>query len=119
MIHEADIAAVAATVLGEDGHARKSYILTGPEALTPSEMVRLIGMAIGRHLRFVELTEAQAREQWQEAGYPEDVIEFFVWALGNTPPEGYTVIPTVEQVTGRPPRTFAQWAMEHAEAFHS
>jgi uncharacterized protein YbjT (DUF2867 family) len=119
MIHEADIGVVAATVLGEDGHAGQAYTLTGPEALRPPDMVRTIGAAIGRDLHFVELTEAQAREQWREAGYPEDVIEFFVWALGNTPAEGYTVVPTVEQVTGRPPRTFAQWAAEHAEAFRS
>jgi hypothetical protein len=26
------------------------------------------------------------------------------------------VLPTVEQVTGRPPRTFEQWATEHAGA---
>jgi hypothetical protein len=47
------------------------------------------------------------------------VIEFFVWAHGSTPPIGYTVVPTVERVTGRPPRTFAQWAAEHAGAFRS
>lgn len=119
LIHEADIGAVAAAALTEEGHAGQTYTLTGPEALTPPEMVRTIGAAIGRDLRFIELTEAQAREQWREAGYPEDVIEFFVWALGNTPEVGYTVVPTVEQVTGRPARTFAQWAAEHADAFRS
>jgi uncharacterized protein YbjT (DUF2867 family) len=117
MIHEGDIAAVAATVLTEDDHAGQSYTLTGPEALTPPEMVRTLGAAIGRDLRFIELTEAQARERWRASGYPEEVIEFFVWALGNTPVEGYTVVPTVAQVTGRPARTFAQWAAEHAEVF--
>ena len=117
MIHEADIGAVAAAVLTENGHAGQSYTLTGPEALTPPEMVRLLGKALGRNLQFIELTEAQARERWRESGYPEEVIEFFVWALGNTPVEGYTVVPTVEQITGRPARTFAQWAAEHAEAF--
>jgi uncharacterized protein YbjT (DUF2867 family) len=117
MVHEGDIAAVAATVLGEEGHAGQSYSITGPEALTPPEMVRILGTAIGRDLRFIELTEAQARERWRASGYPEEVIEFFVWALGNTPVEGYTVVPTVEQITGRPARTFAQWAAEHAEAF--
>ncbi|MCI0649475.1 MAG: NmrA family NAD(P)-binding protein [Chloroflexi bacterium] len=119
MIHEADIGAVAATILGEDGHAGKTYTITGPEALTPPEMVHTIGAAIGRDLRFVELTEAQARQRRRESGYPEEVIEFFVWALGHTLEEGYTVVPTVEQVTGHWPRTFAQWAAEHAEVFCS
>jgi hypothetical protein len=79
----------------------------------------MIGDAIGRKLKFVELSEEQARRQWREAGYSDEVIAFFVWAHGNTPPVGYTVVPTVEQVTGRPPRTFAQWAREHAGAFRA
>ncbi len=119
IVHDADIASVAASVLTEDGHGGKTYTITGPEVLTPPEMVRTIGGAIGRDIQFVELTEAQAREQWRAAGFPEEVIEFFVWAHGNTPPEGYTVVSTVEQVTGRPARTFAQWAGEHAGDFRA
>jgi hypothetical protein len=38
---------------------------------------------------------------------------------GNTPPVGRTVTDTVEKVTGRPARTFAQWAEEHADAFRA
>jgi hypothetical protein len=32
-------------------------------------------------------------------------------------PYNQTVLPTVEEVTGRPARTSAQWAAEHADAF--
>jgi uncharacterized protein YbjT (DUF2867 family) len=117
IVHEADIAAVAAAALTEEGHGGKTYTITGPEVLTPPEMVSIIGAAIGRDIQFIELTEAQAREQWAAEGYPEEVIEFFVWAHGNTPPIGYTVVPTVEQVTGRPALTFAQWAAEHINDF--
>lgn len=117
IVHEADIAAVAAAALTQAGHGGKTYTITGGEVLTPPVMVQTIGAAIGRTLAFVELTEAEAREQWRAEGYPDDVIEFFVWAHGSTPPEGYTVVPTVEQITGRPPRTFAQWATENAGKF--
>lgn len=117
MIHEADIGAVAATVLTHGGYAGETLTLTGPAVLTPTDMVQTIGNVIGRDLQLIELSEAQAREQWRQAGFPEDVIEFFVWAHGNTPPEGYTVLPTVEQVTGRPPRTLAQWVAENIAAF--
>ena len=119
IVHEADIAAVAAAALTEDGHAGKTYTITGPEVLTPPEMARILGEAIGRDIPFIELTEAEAREQWRAQGFPEEFIEFFVWAHGNTPEIGYTVVPTVEQVTGRPARTFAQWAAEHAAAFRA
>mgnify|MGYP000126627854 CR=1 FL=1 len=117
MVHDADIAAVTATVLTEDGHSGKTYTITGPEVLTPHDMVRIIGEAIGRDIQFIELTEEEARAQWAEEGFPPEVIDFFVWAHGNTPPIGYTVVPTVEQVTGRPARRFKQWVAEHADHF--
>lgn len=117
MIHEADVAAVAVTALLEDGHAGQTYTPTGPEALTRIEAVRTISDVIGRDIRFVELTEEQGREQLRESGYPDEVIEAVIEYGTNPPEEAYTVLPTVEQVTGRPPRTFAQWAAEHADDF--
>jgi uncharacterized protein YbjT (DUF2867 family) len=119
IVHEADIAAVAAAALTQEGHGGKSYWITGGEVLNPLQMVQSISAVIGRDIQLIELTEAQAREQWRAEGFPEDMIEFFVWAHGNTPPEGYTVAPTVEQITGRPPRTFAQWAVEYADDFRA
>lgn len=117
LVHEADIAAVAATALTQDGHGGKTYTITGPEVLTPPQLLQTIGEGIGQELHFVELTEAQARERWKAQGFSEEFIEFFVWAHGNTPELGYTVAPTVEQVTGHPPRPFAQWVAEHADRF--
>jgi uncharacterized protein YbjT (DUF2867 family) len=119
IVHEADIAAVTAIALTEEDHAGKCYTITGPEVLTPRKLLCLIGEAIGRNLNFVELSEEEARKGWQEAGFPDEVIEFFVWAHGNTPAIGYTVRPTVEELTGRPARTFAQWASEHAADFRA
>lgn len=119
IVHEADIAAVAAAALVKDGYGDKTLTVTGGEVLTPPQMVAAIGKAIGRDVQFIELTEAQARERWQAQGYPEEVIQFFMWAHGNTPEIGYTVVPTVQELTGRPPRTFAQWAVENADIFRS
>ena len=59
----------------------------------------------------------EAKEQWRSFGMGEETIGFLIEALGNTPEEGYTVVPTVEQVTGRAPRGFSEWAAEHAQAF--
>ncbi|MDP9849574.1 NAD(P)H-binding protein [Streptosporangium lutulentum] len=119
MVHEADIAAVAARALVEEGHAGKTYGLTGPERLSTRDKVRLIGEAIGREIRFVELTEEQAREKMAAEGQPEEMIEFLVNVFGNVPEEPNIVNSTVETVTGRPARTFAQWAAEHAGAFRA
>ncbi len=62
MIDLDDIAAVAARVLVEDGHIGKKYTLSGPEAIRRVDIVRQIGEAIGRELRFEELTHEQAIE---------------------------------------------------------
>ncbi|MDX1994197.1 MAG: NAD(P)H-binding protein [bacterium] len=119
IVHEADIASVAAAALTQPGHGGKTYSITGGEVLTPVQMVQIIGELTGQHIRLIELSEAEAREQWRGQDFPDEVIDFFVWAHGSTPPEGYTVVPTVEQVTGRPPRTFAQWVMENAHYFRA
>ncbi len=117
VIHEADIAAVAVSALTADGHAGKIYALTGPEALTPSERVRKISEAIGREVKFVDVSVDGQIAQWRESGYTDEDIAYFMEMRTNPPVEGYTVLPTVEQVTGRPARTFAQWAVEHRDTF--
>jgi uncharacterized protein YbjT (DUF2867 family) len=117
MVHDADIASVAASALSEEGHGGKTYTISGPEVLTPHDMVRIIGAALGKEIAFIELTEEEARAQWAAEGFPPEFIEFFVWAHGNTPPIGYTVVPTVEEVTGRPARTLKQWVDEHIDSF--
>ncbi|SMQ14609.1 Uncharacterized conserved protein YbjT, contains NAD(P)-binding and DUF2867 domains [Streptomyces sp. Ag82_O1-12] len=117
MVHEADIAAVAAVALTADGHAGQEYWLTGPEALTPSDKVRIIAEALGREVRYVELSQDEIVAQWREQGYSDEDIEFFIMMRTNPPEAGYTVLPTVEKVTGKPARTFAQWVRENAAAF--
>lgn len=112
-VHEGDIAAVAVEALLGDGHHGKSYSLTGPEVLTRKEAVQAVAEGIGKDIRFVELTEEEARRQWREQGYDEESIEFFVQMAMNPPEAGYTVLPTVERVLGRPARTLAEWAAEH------
>lgn len=117
MVHEGDIGAVAAVALTEDGHGGQEYVITGPELLTVGDKVAAIAAARGRAVSLVELTEEEAVARWRAAGHPEDVIGFLLEAYGNTPEVGRTVVGTVEKVTGRPARTFAQWATEHADAF--
>jgi hypothetical protein len=117
MIHEADIASVAATVQTTDGHAGQEYWLTGPEALTPPEKVHTISNVLRRDVRYIGLTKDEIVAEWRQTGYSDEDIEFFL-AMRTKPPEaGYTVLPTVEKVTGKPARTFAQWVRENAAAF--
>ncbi len=115
-IHEADIAAVAVRALTEDGHAGKKYVLTGGEALTQKEQLHTIGEAIGRTLRFEELAPEAAREQ-MKAYLPEFVVDRLLPMWERAMIERALVTRTVEEVTGKAPRTFWQWAMDHANEF--
>ncbi|AXK34079.1 NAD-dependent epimerase/dehydratase family protein [Streptomyces armeniacus] len=119
LVHEADIAAVAVAALTGDGHAGRRYVVTGPEVLTVPGKVRALSEALGRELQFIELDEAQARENMRAAGATDEVIDFVLGWHADPPPMAYTVLPTVEEVTGRPARTIAQWAEENAELFRS
>ncbi|WP_330251672.1 NAD(P)H-binding protein [Nocardia sp. NBC_00565] len=107
-IHEADMAAAAVTALTEPGHAGKIYPLTGPESLSQRAMVDAIAAAIGAPIELVELTYEQAAEFMFKP-----VLD--MWAtLGTTPAH---IGPTAESVTGRAPRTYTQWAADHANDF--
>ena len=115
-IHERDIAAVAARALTEDGHGGKKYFLTGGELLTQVEQLKTIGEAIGRTPRYEELTPDAARQQMR-AFLPPFVIDRLLdlWAGMVEKPAPPTR--TVEEVTGAPPATFRQWALDHARNF--
>ncbi|NLU68348.1 NmrA family NAD(P)-binding protein [Streptomyces sp. HNM0574] len=117
MVHEADIAAVAATALTTGGHAGKEYWLTGPEALTAPQKVAVLSQVLGRDVRFVELSREEMLSRWRAEGHGEDDLAFFLTMRTDPPEAGRTVLPTVPEVTGRPGRTFAQWVRENARAF--
>ncbi|PAD11435.1 MULTISPECIES: NmrA family NAD(P)-binding protein [Bacillaceae] len=117
IIHEEDIAEVFVHVLTEDGHHEKLYTLTGPETLSIIDQVNIISEAIGKEIPFVELSKEEAIDKWKQEGYDDESIAFFIEMTTNTPEIGYTVLPTVEELTGRPAKTFKEWAKEHKSFF--
>jgi uncharacterized protein YbjT (DUF2867 family) len=115
-IDERDIAAVAARALLDDRHAGADYVLTGPEALTHEEQVRAIGEAIGRPVRFEELSPDEFRRE-TSGTWPPPVVEMLLSAWGAALGHPAFVTSTVAEITGEPARTFAGWAADNAAAF--
>jgi uncharacterized protein YbjT (DUF2867 family) len=115
-IDPADIAEVAAAALHEDGHAGQVYELTGPTLSTPRQRAEAIGDAIGEPIRFIEQTRDEARAQMLQF-MPEPVVETTLDILGEPNPAEQRISPDVEQVLGRAPRTFADWAVRNIAAF--
>ena len=113
-----DIAAVAAAVLTEDGHHGRIYELSGPEALPFTEAIDAIAKASGRTMVFRSVSPEEYAASLRSAALPEDLV-FFLDAMYEFMRDGKMgdVADGVEQVLGRKPVAFADWANRTAEAW--
>lgn len=118
LIHEADIADVAVAALTSPGHAGAIYPLTGPEALTQLEQLKIIGTAIGKELTYQKITPDQFRQSMLQF-VPEEIVKMLLDYWSDTEKTPDIVKNTVEEVTKKPARTLAQWASDHAADFLS
>jgi uncharacterized protein YbjT (DUF2867 family) len=113
-----DIASVAVRALATPGHEGKKYHLTGPELVTAAEQVGIIGAALGKPLRYVEVPDEGARAGMLRSGMSETIadaiLELIVQARDGREQWQTT---TVREVAGAEPRTFARWVEAHLSAF--
>nr|BEK68932.1 NAD(P)H-binding protein [Kitasatospora purpeofusca] len=117
LIHEADIAAVAVRALTTDTLLGARPLLTGPELVTQEQQVALIGEAVGRPLRFEEITPAEAAERMRAAGWPAELVAAVLPAQTAMLDRPEPVNDAVERITGIPARAFREWAVDHAADF--
>jgi uncharacterized protein YbjT (DUF2867 family) len=114
---ERDLAAVAVRTLSEDGHGGAEYVVTGPQSLTQAEQVQTIGRSIGRWLRLEEMSPDEARSELLPVFGSPTVVNMLLnaWAAASRQPAFVTS--TFADLTGAAPRTFLQWATDHAAEF--
>ena len=117
-IHSDDIAAVAAEALTTGKYVGKSLPITGPEALTFSEVTAKIAGAIRKPLTFRPISDDEARERYSRVSGSAEETGAHV-ALWRAIREGRlaTVTDTVEQVLGRKPLSLDHWLAENAAKF--
>ncbi|MFF4406035.1 NAD(P)H-binding protein [Streptomyces sp. NPDC001262] len=116
-VHPADIAAVAHAALTDPAHRGHIYPLTGPETVSPRQQTAAIAEALGRELSCIEVTREAAHQQYAAALGDVSAKEVLDLTGGDPRPSLFEVHDTVQRVTGRPARTFAQWARENVDAF--
>jgi len=110
-IDVADVAAVAAAVLTGTGHENKVYTLTGPEAVSSHDAAALFSRAAGREIRCVEVSVEAARDAMFGFGLPVPVVDAVAELYSLMRNGGLAdVLSTVEDLTGRPARSFADYA---------
>ncbi|MFE9694927.1 SDR family oxidoreductase [Micromonospora sp. NPDC005806] len=117
MVHEDDIAAVAVEALASNRHDKQTYVLSGPQTVTQAQQVRIIGEAIGRDLHWQDVPAQAIRPMLAAAMGSSAFADAALagWAALVETPEQVTG--EVAAVLGRPARTFAQWAADHAADF--
>lgn len=111
-----DIAEVAAAVLTESGHAGATYTLTGPRAVTHTEIAAAFSAVSGRDIEFTSVTPEQfaaalegLMTPWRLEGLLEDYAHY-------DRGEAAEVYSTVSDLLGRPARSIEQFAHDHATA---
>jgi uncharacterized protein YbjT (DUF2867 family) len=113
-----DIAAVAAVALTQPGHAGAVYELTGPEALSMPQAAAQLSAVLGREVPYVDVPAEQYRASLVGVGLPDWLADALV-ALYQQTRAGHTATVTnfVEQVTGRPARSYREVAGANKAAF--
>lgn len=115
-LHEQDLAGVAVRTLLEAGYDGAEPVLTGPESLSQREQVATIGEVIGRPLRFDEMSPDEVRREWRA---PAPVVDMLLNAWAAALGQPALVTSAVAEITGRPARTFREWAIDHAGEFRN
>jgi uncharacterized protein YbjT (DUF2867 family) len=113
-----DIAAVAAEALTKPGHEGKTYPITGPQALTMAEVAETLSAVTGKTIRYVNVPPAEAKKAQLAASVPPylaDALEE-LFAERRRGKES-VVYPTVQEILGRPPTSFEQFAARNAAIF--
>jgi ergot alkaloid biosynthesis protein len=113
-----DIAEVGVRALIDASAHNTAHLLTGPRALSYGEAADIIGAAVGRPIRHVQLSEEALTERWSRLGLQRDYAALLAamdGAIARGAEDRTTA--TVEQVTGRPPRDLVDFARDAVTAW--
>jgi uncharacterized protein YbjT (DUF2867 family) len=121
MVDTRDVAAVAAAVLTEPGHAGAHYDVTGPEALSYTDVAAKLTSAMGRQITYLGAPDEAVRQGLLAAGLNEWFANALVGLYQDyrrSGTDGYAaqVTGTIERLTGRSGRSMDDLLGEVAPA---
>lgn len=118
-IVDADISAVAAHALLGDDLLGRRVPLTGPQALTNTELVDVIGDVLGRPLRYHEIPPDLVRQRFIGLGFSTEFADAYMGLLEATVSKPALVTDEVETILGRSPQTFGDAISSHCHLFEN
>lgn len=114
-IDTSDVAAILVKVLIAEGHNHKTYTITGNQPLSMREATDLLGRAGHTDAAYHPLPERQARESLERSGKPKWLIDVLMQLFAAFESGAASLsVDTVENMLGRPPMSFEQFAANHA-----
>jgi len=114
-----DIAKAAFALLTTPGHEGKTYMISGPEALSMTEIAEQISLAIGKSVRYVNISPEERKRAQLAAGIPAYIVDALdVQSRLRRQGNGEEVVhPETHIALGIRPTTFAEFAYRHAADF--
>lgn len=113
-----DIADVAVKTLTEPGHEGKTYVITGPEALTGDQVAAVLAEGLGRLVNYVDVSPADFRATMLSYGQPAWLVdalnELFAYYRDGY---GAVVTDTVATVAGHAATPFSQFVADYQASF--
>ena len=113
----ADIASCAAALLTAPRGTGESFVLTGPEALTHTEIATKLSAALSRTVSYVDLPPEDLAARLTAQGLPPqfaaDVATLYAEVAEGALAE---VTTAVSDLTGHQPRTFDQFLADNRHA---
>lgn len=108
-----DIADVAVAALTEAGHRNKLFEVSGPRALSFADCIEEISAAIGRPLKYTQVSIDAYINELQDQGMAED-MQWLLRELFTVVFDGRNskVVPGVEQALGRPATDFSRYVQK-------
>jgi uncharacterized protein YbjT (DUF2867 family) len=116
-IVESDIAEVAAHAFLGDELVGQKIPLTGPQALTNTEIVDVVAAVLGRPLQYQEVPDDLVRQRFVGLGFPPEFGDAYVDMLATTIDQPAMVTDNVQKILGRPAQSFEQWVSQHRAVF--
>ena len=105
-------------LLSSPGHEGRTYLVTGPEAITFTEVSAGLSAATGRRIEFTDIPGEAAEQAMIGGGVPafaaQQIVKIFAQLRQGA---DRRVTATVQALTGSAPRDFACFARDHAHLF--
>ena len=123
MIDPRDVGAAAAEVLlrpglANPGHEGRTYLVTGPAAITFTEVAAGLSAAVGHRIEFTDIPGEAAEQAMIAGGMPAFVAGQIVRIFAQLRQGAdRRVTATVQALTGNAPRDVAAFARDHARLF--